>query len=130
MKTSGIKLPSGYRLLKFALRKFCYSLLSRHNMRDRNLVAIFVLKHIFRDRPSPKPQTGNAQQRRRHKALMRHTAASGFHRRWADVYSAGPWLGRVWTRTPHRLLRHTVASRFPSMRAALLGLDRFGSDNV
>ena len=28
--------------------------------------------------PSPKPQTANAQQRRRHKALMRHMAASCF----------------------------------------------------
>jgi hypothetical protein len=42
----------------------------------------------------PQQRTGNAQQRRRHKALMRHTAARCF----------------------------------PSTRAALLGLDRFGFD--
>jgi len=34
--------------------------------------------HILDRSPSPNPQTGNAQQRRRHKALMRHTAMRCF----------------------------------------------------
>jgi hypothetical protein len=41
---------------------------------DRTGVEIWVAGRS----PSPKPQTGNAQQRRRHKALMRNTVARCF----------------------------------------------------
>jgi len=40
--------------------------------------AIFKRSASASHRPSPNPQTANAQQRRRRKALMRHAAASGF----------------------------------------------------
>jgi hypothetical protein len=53
----------------------------------------------------PHHRTSNAQQCRRRKGLMRHTAASCFpcQRERADAYSDGPWPSRVWMRaSPER----------------------------
>ena len=75
-----------------------------------------------RARPPRNPQTANAQQRRRRKALMRHTAASCFpsinkaHRREVDAHSAGQGGTRA---SPARLGATPVAGvdalRLPAM---------------